>query len=126
MSSFGISGTNAHVILEEVPPASRGIPAGRPPWAVLPWVVTGRGADGLRAQAARLAGFARQGCGGADAADVAWSLATGRPVLEDRAVVLAADGCVVLRPVCCAVSSAAMPKHTTSAATTIFPALLFK
>ena len=46
---------------------------------------------GLRGQAGRLAGFARAGCGGAGTADVGWSLVSGRAVLADRAVVLAAD-----------------------------------
>ena len=57
----------------------------------MPWVVSGRGEAGLRGQAGRLAGFARAGCGGATVADAGWSLAAGRPVFEDRAVVLAAD-----------------------------------
>ncbi|HEV3291772.1 MAG TPA: beta-ketoacyl synthase N-terminal-like domain-containing protein, partial [Streptosporangiaceae bacterium] len=58
---------------------------------VVPWVVSGRGATALRAQAGRLAGFARAGSGGASVTDVGSSLAAGRSAFEDRAVVLAAD-----------------------------------
>jgi acyl transferase domain-containing protein/D-arabinose 1-dehydrogenase-like Zn-dependent alcohol dehydrogenase/acyl carrier protein len=91
ISSFGISGTNAHVIVEE-PPADEGAPAQDVQDAgVVPWLVSGRGEAALRAQAARLAAFARDGLGGVGVADAGYWLAAGRAVLEDRAVVLAAD-----------------------------------
>ena len=86
VSSFGISGTNAHLIIEEAPaPVSAAAPE-RGPAGVLAWVLSGRGSDGLRAQAQRL----REHLSGApelDPADVALSLA-GRPLLESRAAVL--------------------------------------
>jgi acyl transferase domain-containing protein len=95
VSAFGMSGTNAHVIVEQAPaaaeeprPAERARPAER---GLIPWVVSGRGEAGLRDQATRLAGFVRSGCGGGGVADVGWSLAVGRSVFEERAVVLAAD-----------------------------------
>ncbi len=99
VSSFGVSGTNAHIILEEAPePADAQAPAdnddaGAPqaPSVVdapgtCSWVVSGRTADGMRRQAARLAEYlaARPGL---DPADVAWSLARTRSVFEYRAVV---------------------------------------
>src|SRR3984885_8344498 len=52
----------------------------------------GRGGQGSRlGGGGRRAGFARAGAGGAGVADVGWSLAAGRSVFEDRAVVLAGD-----------------------------------
>ena len=62
------------------------------PGGVLPWVVSGRGAEALRGQAGRLAEWVRHGgLGDAAAADAGYWLAAGRAVFEDRAVVLAAD-----------------------------------
>ena len=91
VSSFGVSGTNAHVILEEAPawdpvPAVPSPTAGARGVGVLPWVLSGRGVEGLRAQAARLDGFLAE-APELDVVDVGLSLA-GRAALEDRAVVL--------------------------------------
>ncbi len=87
VSSFGISGTNAHVIIEAAPPGEVVEPAVAP--VVVPWVVSAKSADGLRAQAARLGQFVGARTDLA-AADVGWSLA-GRSTFEYRAVVLGAD-----------------------------------
>ncbi|MFG3702744.1 type I polyketide synthase [Micromonospora sp. NPDC047620] len=99
VSSFGVSGTNAHVILEQAPPAEDDArqtddaprtDAARPPAPpLLPWAVSGADEDALRAQAARLAEWASTEPA-ADAA-VARALATGRSHLRHRAVLLAAD-----------------------------------
>jgi acyl transferase domain-containing protein len=93
-----MSGTNVHVILEEPPAAANAttedatteVPAtGDDVTATAPlvagataWVVSSRSADGLRAQAARLAAHLAD----QDPADVAWSLAATRSVFEYRAV----------------------------------------
>ena len=95
VSSFGISGTNAHAILEEAPddsvPAAGGGPKRVPVLSggPLPWPVSGRTADALRAQAAMLAGYVglRPDL---DPADVAWSLATTRSTWEHRSVIIGA------------------------------------
>ncbi|MGW4060037.1 beta-ketoacyl synthase N-terminal-like domain-containing protein [Amycolatopsis sp. NPDC004747] len=85
VSSFGMSGTNAHVILEQGDGGGSG-PSGADD-RVVPWVLSARTADGVRAQAERLCSFVddRADVG---VADVAWSLATCRAVLGHRAVVV--------------------------------------
>ncbi|MEV5887717.1 beta-ketoacyl synthase N-terminal-like domain-containing protein, partial [Streptomyces sp. NPDC052020] len=95
VSSFGISGTNAHVIIEQPSPEHdherAASPDGGPaPDALVPWVVSGHGEDGLRAQAARLAAYVTEH-GALSPVDIGWSLATRRGTLERRATVLGAD-----------------------------------
>ncbi|MFC4069608.1 type I polyketide synthase, partial [Actinoplanes subglobosus] len=80
VSAFGVSGTNAHVIVEQAPAVTE--PASGPVWpsgVPVPLVVSGRGESALRAQAARLADLDHS-------PDVAYSLASGRAALENRAV----------------------------------------
>ncbi|MBB5101297.1 type I polyketide synthase [Streptomyces spectabilis] len=95
VSSFGVSGTNAHIILEEAtatdqtPPADAERPAA-PAAAVVPWVLSGRTPDALRAQAERLLATVTDSTA-LDPADVGFSLATTRAAFEHRAVVLAED-----------------------------------
>ncbi|WP_432590049.1 type I polyketide synthase [Streptomyces sp. HD1123-B1] len=92
VSAFGISGTNAHLILEQAPPAppmasvtpvSRSAAADGP----VPWVVSGRTGVALRAQAAALAERVS-----ADveltADEVGWSLISTRSAFDHRAVVI--------------------------------------
>ncbi|MEU3249251.1 type I polyketide synthase, partial [Streptomyces sp. NPDC006875] len=91
VSSFGLSGTNAHVVLEQVrEPAEDTDAVTSPAVPVLPWVVSGQGADALRDQAERL--LAHLGAQpGLDPVDVGLSLVRTRSVFENRAVVRGGD-----------------------------------
>ncbi|MEY7974594.1 beta-ketoacyl synthase N-terminal-like domain-containing protein, partial [Saccharomonospora xinjiangensis] len=97
VSAFGISGTNAHLIIEQPPSAAEragSSPATAPDEAVapgcLPWLLSGRTPAALREQGQRL--LARlEDDPGLRPADVAFSLATTRSLLEHRAVVVADD-----------------------------------
>ncbi len=85
VSAFGLSGTNAHVILEQDPEPEPAEPSEQAPDdVVVPWVFSAKTAEALDGQAARLAG-AR-----GTAVDVGWSLATTRAELAERAVVVGA------------------------------------
>jgi mycoketide-CoA synthase len=86
VSSFGMSGTNVHVIIE-APPAVE-VADQVPGPAVVPLLLSARTAAGLRDQAERLGAFLTEG---AELVDVGLSLATTRFALEHRAVVLAGD-----------------------------------
>ncbi|MFC3583281.1 type I polyketide synthase, partial [Streptantibioticus rubrisoli] len=88
VSSFGMSGTNAHVILEQAPPVEEVDSVESA--GVVPWVVSGKSEAALRAQAARLLAFV-DSASGLSPADVGLSLAVGRAVFEYRAAVVAAD-----------------------------------
>ncbi|GLY16345.1 hypothetical protein Kisp01_33600 [Kineosporia sp. NBRC 101677] len=87
VSSFGVSGTNAHVILEQ--PEPEDVPAPVTPEGPLPWVVSGKTEDGVRAQAGRLAGYVAENPAGP--LDIGWSLANQRARFGHRAVVVGAD-----------------------------------
>ncbi|MGW3208920.1 SDR family NAD(P)-dependent oxidoreductase [Streptomyces sp. NPDC001135] len=96
VSSFGVSGTNAHTIIEQAPATEEPPPASAS-GAAVPWVLSGRTEAALRAQAARLASSLDDIDNGSDrddhgeaalVADVAYSLATTRAAFEHRAVVV--------------------------------------
>ncbi|MBA8925100.1 acyl transferase domain-containing protein/short-subunit dehydrogenase/thioesterase domain-containing protein/acyl carrier protein [Kutzneria viridogrisea] len=82
ISAFGVSGTNAHTIIEQAP-AREEQAAERKALPVVPWLVSGRGAEALRAQAERLLPLIDQ-----DPLDLGYSLATARSAFEHRAVAL--------------------------------------
>ncbi|MFB8037864.1 type I polyketide synthase, partial [Streptomyces sp. NPDC056004] len=90
VSSFGVSGTNAHVILEqaqedpvETPVVESVVPVKRA-MPVVPWVLSAKSGEALAAQAERL--LAR--VGQASPLDIGYSLALTRARFEHRAVVV--------------------------------------
>ncbi|OBK31697.1 polyketide synthase [Mycobacterium asiaticum] len=89
VSSFGMGGTNAHVIVEQAPVTSTCDDDGTEPSETVsvPWVLTARSAAALARQARRLA----ENVDELEIADVGWSLATTRSVFEHRAVLIGAD-----------------------------------
>ncbi|MBV9451618.1 MAG: SDR family NAD(P)-dependent oxidoreductase [Streptosporangiaceae bacterium] len=99
VSSFAISGTNAHLIVEEAPDEPAAVRPGPEP-SVVPWVVSARGPAALRTQARRLAEFLTAGGDGTvpevtapevTATETGWSLVTTRSAFEHRAVIMAND-----------------------------------
>ncbi|MER5967530.1 thioester reductase domain-containing protein [Streptomyces sp. NPDC002057] len=89
VSAFGVSGTNAHVIIEQ-PPAEEPAPTGTDAPPVVPWPVSGRTPDALREQARRVLDHLTADAG-LSPLDVGFSLATGRAALDHRAVVTGRD-----------------------------------
>ncbi|MFD8142257.1 type I polyketide synthase [Streptomyces sp. NPDC059708] len=95
VSSFGVSGTNAHTIIEQAPPApdapeepaAADTPAGPLPVA---WTLSGRDTTALREQAERLLRHVL-GLGEVSPVDVAHSLAVSRATLEHRATVVGTE-----------------------------------
>ncbi|MGW2279753.1 type I polyketide synthase [Streptomyces sp. NPDC001770] len=88
VSSFGISGTNAHTVLEEAPPTgTEGSTTHRAELPVVPWLLSGKGADAVQRQAERLLAVA----GDLDPYDVGHSLATTRSLFTHRAAVTGRD-----------------------------------
>ena len=90
ISAFGISGTNAHVIVEQAPepepsvePSVEPEPSvARPSELLVPWVVSGADPGAVTENLARLAGADR------DPVDTGWALATTRARLAERAVLV--------------------------------------
>ncbi|VVJ19521.1 Modular polyketide synthase [Amycolatopsis camponoti] len=83
VSSFGISGTNAHVIIEQAESAAEEPSGADVP--VVAWPVSADTADAVAAQAQQLVDHE------GDLADVGFSLATTRSALDHRAVVVGSD-----------------------------------
>ncbi|WP_033305957.1 ketoacyl-synthetase C-terminal extension domain-containing protein, partial [Streptomyces atroolivaceus] len=100
ISSFGISGTNAHIILAEPPTEQTADDTTTQPptpdttrldGTALPWVVSARSADALAQAAGRLAEHVRARPE-LSPADIALSLTTTRSPFESRAVVPGTGG----------------------------------
>ncbi|MEU8703382.1 type I polyketide synthase, partial [Streptomyces sp. NPDC048680] len=112
VSAFGVSGTNAHVVLEQAPefegrpepastPEPEGTPASAPAsptsaparveHAVVPWLLSAHTPAALRAQAERLAAGLPDDAAPQGIADIASALATERAALPFRAAVVGTD-----------------------------------
>ncbi|MCB8908371.1 SDR family NAD(P)-dependent oxidoreductase [Streptomyces sp. CB02980] len=126
VSSFGVSGTNAHVILEEPPAVEPKAAAPVEASGPVPWVLSGRGDEGLRGQAARLADFVRERRA-AGTTDLTWlagvaSGLAGRAALEQRAVVVGSDVDELLTGLdALAADGQPLPASTDSGAVFVFP-----
>ncbi|WP_159397496.1 type I polyketide synthase [Sorangium cellulosum] len=90
ISAIGLSGTNAHVILEEAPSVAPAAPASPADPTALPFLLSGRSEAALRAQAERLAAHLRAH-EELPLLDVAYTLATLRTHFEQRAVIVASE-----------------------------------
>ncbi|MFC0071593.1 type I polyketide synthase [Umezawaea endophytica] len=86
VSSFGASGTNAHVVLEEPPAPREGPTSPAAPPVAVPWLLSSRTERGLADQAARLVPHVNS-----DPADIGCALALTRTHFEHRAAVLGPD-----------------------------------
>jgi acyl transferase domain-containing protein/acyl-CoA synthetase (AMP-forming)/AMP-acid ligase II/acyl carrier protein len=88
VSSFGIGGTNAHVIIEEAPPEDTGPdPVARHEFPTTPWLLSATDGTALRAVATALLDAPDL----PDDIDVGYTLAVGRTALGHRAMVGAGD-----------------------------------
>ncbi|NEA99066.1 type I polyketide synthase [Streptomyces sp. SID13726] len=115
VSSFGVSGTNAHIVLEEAPEQPVRDENGQPAQAdsgqpareegeclaedsvTLPWLLSAASAEALPAQAAKLADAVDTArTGPLSTTDIAYSLATGRAGLPFRAAVVGTDRAALL------------------------------
>ncbi|ONI83216.1 hypothetical protein ALI144C_17235 [Actinosynnema sp. ALI-1.44] len=87
VSSFGFSGTNAHVILEQAPEVSSAAVAEPVVAGVVPWVLSGKSPEAVLSQALRLRSFVEDRPE-LSVVDVAYSLATSRVAMDQRAAVV--------------------------------------
>ncbi|MGF1432442.1 type I polyketide synthase, partial [Kitasatospora sp. LaBMicrA B282] len=87
VSAFGVSGTNAHAIIEQAPDQPVEPEPRDTAQAPVLWPLSARTAAALRTQAARLRDHLTSHQD-VDAADLGYSLAAGRAVFEHRAVAL--------------------------------------
>jgi len=135
VSSFGISGTNAHVILEEAP-RDRAVDPVTEPNAVVqqsdsgspppraPWLLSAKSEPALRAQASRLLAWVADHPEAADA-DVADFLIAARAQLNRRGAVLGTDRAGLFAGLTALAAGSASPHVVSGVATTGETAFLF-
>ncbi|WP_217193254.1 type I polyketide synthase, partial [Streptomyces buecherae] len=114
VSAFGVSGTNAHTIIEQAPavgeeePGAGEVPAPGVDSGVVTWLLSARGAEALRAQAARLRALLVERDEWS-AWDVGHSLVATRSMFEHRAVVSGASRAELLAGLDAVASGEAAP-----------------
>lgn len=116
VSAFGISGTNAHLILEQAPAEVANLEVSPTRPLVLPWLLSAKSVSALAEQAARLRRFVEQGTG-VDPNDVAYSLVATRTSFDHRAVVVGAEPDELLRGLDAIASAAPAPNVVAGKAT---------
>jgi acyl transferase domain-containing protein/NADP-dependent 3-hydroxy acid dehydrogenase YdfG/acyl carrier protein len=118
VSAFGVSGTNAHVIVEQAPdePVAEESNTDTP---MVPWVLSAKTPTALRAQADRLMALLTSDPD-LRPVDVAYSLATTRAALDHRAVVAGEDRDQALRELA-TVTGDSLPADVTGRTVFVFP-----
>jgi acyl transferase domain-containing protein len=114
VSSFGMSGTNAHVIIEHVAPTAQRVNDAPPP-ALVAVPISGHSRDALRAQARRLRDHvtARPDL---TVAEIGWSTASTRCALRYRAVVIASTRAELVEDLSALADGATGPRVATAMA----------
>ncbi|WP_433722795.1 SDR family NAD(P)-dependent oxidoreductase [Nocardia sp. CA-129566] len=110
VSSFGMGGTNCHVVVGEGPNTAPVVEPRRP-LAAVPWVLSARTPQALASQAKRLAHLAAAH----DPVDVGWSLARTRTIFDHCAVVTAGDGSALRRALEALATGSPAPQLATGA-----------
>ncbi|CAM4515031.1 SDR family NAD(P)-dependent oxidoreductase [Paenibacillus xylanexedens] len=88
ISSFGFSGTNAHMVIEEAPPRPAASSDLRPGYLI---ALSARTADQLRQQAEQLVSYAKENSA-VESLHMSYTLLTGRPHLAHRMICIARNG----------------------------------
>lgn len=114
VSAFGVSGTNAHVILEQAP-LSQPVAAARQSLPVTLWPLSAKSGPALAQQAARLHSFVERHPDLA-ADDIAGALVTTRALFDHRAVVVGAGRDELLGGLAAIASGAPAPEVVTGKA----------
>ncbi|MGH3243316.1 MAG: type I polyketide synthase, partial [Spirillospora sp.] len=118
ISSFGISGTNAHVIVEEAPAEdnaeNRDISGG-----VVPWLISAKTPEALRAQADKLRAYLAERPEPSPV-DVGFTLAMTRTAMEHRAAIVTDDPASGLAAIAAGEPAAGVVTGVASAGATAF------